>query len=79
MRYLKLLTVFYKYSVLKELEYRVNFFANAFMTVFWVAWSIVSISIFFQHRDTLGDWTYNQVLIVVGLFTFFHGVLEAFL
>ncbi|MBI3536767.1 MAG: ABC-2 family transporter protein, partial [Chloroflexi bacterium] len=37
------------------------------------------ISIFFQHRDTLGDWTYNQVLIVVGLFTFFHGVLEAFL
>ncbi len=79
MRYLRLLSVFYKYSILQELEYRVNFLANAFMSVFWVAWSVVSIGIFFQHRDRMGDWTYPQVLVVVGLFTFFHGVLEALL
>ena len=79
MRYLRLLSVFYKYSIAQELEYRVNFFANAFMSVFWVGWSIASISIFFQHRDKMGDWTYPEVLVVVGLFTFFHGVLEAFL
>ncbi len=79
MRYLRLLAVFYKNSILQELEYRVNFLANAFMSVFWVAWSVAGVSIFFQHRDRLGDWTYAEVLIVVGLFTFFHGVLEAFL
>jgi ABC-2 type transport system permease protein len=79
MRYLRLLFVFYKYSLLKELEYRVNFFSNAFMSVFWMVWGIISVSIFFMHRDTMGDWTFPEVLMVVGLFTFFNGVMESFL
>jgi ABC-2 type transport system permease protein len=79
MRYLKLLSVFYKYSLLKELEYRVNFISNVFMSVFWVAWGIVGVSIFFSHRDSMGDWSYPEVLMVVGLFTLFTGIMEAFL
>jgi ABC-2 type transport system permease protein len=79
MRYLRLLLVFYKNSLLKELEYRVNFLSNVFMSVFWLAWGIVGISIFFGHRDKMGDWTYPEVLMVVGLFTFFNGVMEALL
>ncbi len=79
MRYLKLLSIFYKNSILKELEYRVNFIANIFMSVLWLVWGIVGVTIFFLHRDTLGDWTYPEVLIVVGLFTFFNGLMEALL
>ncbi len=79
MRYLKLLGIFYKYSFLKELEYRVNFLSNAFMSVFWMVWGIVSVSIFFLHRDRMGDWTFPEVLMVVGLFTFFNGVMESLL
>ena len=58
MRYFKLLTIFYRYSILKELEYRVNFLANVFVSVFWLAWAIIGISVFFLHRDKMGDWTY---------------------
>ncbi|HEX7594525.1 MAG TPA: ABC-2 family transporter protein [Anaerolineae bacterium] len=79
MRYLRLLSIFYKNSILKELEYRVNFIANIFMSVLWLVWGIVGVTIFFLHRDTLGDWTYPEVLIVVGLFTFFNGLMEALL
>ncbi|MBI5029406.1 MAG: ABC-2 family transporter protein [Chloroflexi bacterium] len=79
MRYLKLLAIFYKYSILKELEYRVNFLSNAFMSVFWLVWGIVGVSIFFLHRDKMGDWTFPEVLMVVGLYTFFNGVMESFL
>lgn len=79
MRYLKLLVIFYKNSFLRELEYRVNFLSNVFMSVFWLAWGIIGVSIFFWHRDKMGDWTYPEVLIVVGLFTFFNGVMEALL
>jgi len=78
-RYLRLLSVFYKYSLLKELEYRVNFISNIFMSGFWVAWGIVGVSIFFLHRDAMGDWSYPEVLMVVGLFTLFTGIMEAFL
>lgn len=79
MRYLRLLTIFYRYSILKELEYRVNFFANVFMSIFWLAWAIIGVSVFFLYRDKMGDWTYPEVMMVVGLFTFFNGVMEALL
>jgi ABC-2 type transport system permease protein len=79
MRYLKLLIIFYKNSLLRELEYRVNFLANALMSVFWLAWGILGVSVFFLHRNKMGDWTYPEVLMVVGLFTFFEGVIEALL
>jgi ABC-2 type transport system permease protein len=79
MRYLKLLAIFYRYSILKELEYRVNFLANVFMSVFWLAWAVVGVSVFFLYRDKMGDWTYPEVLMVVGLFTLFNGVMESLL
>ena len=79
MRYLRLLVIFYRYSILKELEYRVNFVANLFMSIFWLAWAIIGVSVFFLYRDKMGDWTYPEVLVVVGLFTFFNGVMESLL
>lgn len=79
MRYLRLLAIFYRYSILKELEYRVNFLSSMFMSLFWLVWGIVGVSIFFLHRDKMGDWTFPEVLMVVGLFTFFNGVMESLL
>jgi ABC-2 type transport system permease protein len=79
MRYLRLLVIFYKNSLLRELEYRVNFLANAFMSVFWLTWGILGVSVFFLHRNRMGDWTFPEALMVVGLFTFFEGVIEALL
>ena len=79
MRYLKLLGIFYRYSIVSELEYRVEFLSNVFMNVFWLAWAIVSVAIFFQHTDRIGDWTWPEVLMVVALFTLFSGVMEALL
>ncbi len=79
MRYLRLLSIFYRYSILQELEYRVNFLANVFMSAFWLVWAVVGVSIFFLHREKMGEWSYPEVLMVVGLFTFFTGLMEAFL
>jgi ABC-2 type transport system permease protein len=49
------------------------------MSEFWLVWGIVGVSIFFLHRDKMGDWTYPEVLMVVGLFTFFNGIMESLL
>jgi ABC-2 type transport system permease protein len=78
MRYLNLLGIFYRYSLLKELEYRANFLTNMVMSFFWMAWAILSTLILFQQRDRIGDWSYNEVLIVIGLYSMFTGVIEAF-
>ncbi len=79
MRYLRLLGIFYKYSLLSELEYRVNLLANVFMSVFWLVWAVVGVTVFFLYADRMGDWTYPEVLMVVAMFTMFSGLMEAFL
>ncbi len=79
LKYFHLLAIFWKFSILKELEYRVNFATNAFMSIFWLAWGVIGATIFFAHRDEIGGWTYDQVLMVLGLFTMFNGIMEAFL
>lgn len=79
MRYLRLVGVLYRNSILTELEYRVNFFANAFMSLFWIAWAIVGAGIFFLHTDSIGGWSWPAVVMVIGLYTLFSGIMEMLL
>jgi ABC-2 type transport system permease protein len=78
MRYFRLLRTFYKNALIAELEYRANFVVNVLTTVFWLFWAIVGLQIYFGHTDTLGGWSYDEVLIVVGVFTLANGFMQAF-
>ncbi|WP_423222420.1 ABC transporter permease [Candidatus Amarolinea aalborgensis] len=75
MYYLKLLKAFYRNAILVELEYRVNFLINVFMTAFWFAWTLVSVRIFYRFTDTIGGWTYPEALLVIGLFSCANAVI----
>jgi viologen exporter family transport system permease protein len=77
-RYGRIAFLCWRFSILQELEYRVNFVTNAFMSVFWLVWGILGATIFFAHTDQIGGWTYFQVLLVLGLFSMFTGIMEAF-
>lgn len=77
MRYLKLLGIFWRFALLKELEYRVNFLINACMSIFWLVWGVVGVTIFFAHTDQIGGWTFYQALLVLGLYSIFTGIMEA--
>lgn len=69
------LKAFYRNAILVELEYRVNFLINVFMTAFWFAWTLVSVRIFYRFTDTIGGWTYPQALLVIGLFSCANAVI----
>ncbi len=75
-RYLRLLGLFVKSSLLVELEYRANFIAQAALGTLWAGVSVASILLFFSRAEQLGGWTLDQALIVVGLFTIFDGLME---
>jgi ABC-2 type transport system permease protein len=79
MRYLKLLGIFYKNSLVAEMEYRANFIVNIFMSGFWVLFAILGLRVFFFHRDRIGDWDYYQAMLVVGFYTLFNGLIESVL
>jgi ABC-2 type transport system permease protein len=79
MRYLRLLKTFYKNAILAELEYRANFFVNILTNLFWLSWSVIGLQVFFNHTDRIGGWTYDEALVVIGVFNVALGFMEAFL
>lgn len=78
-RYLRLLGIFYKASILTELEYRANFVVHGLFSIFWTAWLWFGVVVFYGHRPTLAGWTYYEALAVVGMFQVFAGLIEALL
>ncbi len=79
MRYVRLFALFLKASFLVELEYRANFAARAMVSVFWAGVTLVGAGVFFSHTETIGGWTFNEALVIIGLFTFMGGFIQTFL
>jgi ABC-2 type transport system permease protein len=75
MKYLKLLAVFLKSSLLVDMEYRTNFIVQAIMGVFQAGITFISVALFFNHTETLGGWTYEQAMVIVGMFALINGVI----
>jgi ABC-2 type transport system permease protein len=75
-RYLRLLGVQLRASTALALQYRVEFLGEAFLSLFWVGWSLVPIVVVFGHREAVAGWSYAEALVVLGWFTLMKGVLE---
>jgi len=78
-RYLELIGIYYRAALLAEMEYRTNFISSLVYSVLWTFWIAGGIAIFYYHRPTLGGWTFDQILIVMGLFVIFNGIIDAVL
>jgi len=79
MRYVRLFALFLKASFLVELEYRANFAARAMVSVFWTGVTLAGAGVFYSHTETIGGWTFNEALVIIGLFTFMGGLIQTFL
>ncbi len=71
--YLRLLTIFYKNTLISELEYRLSFWANIGLSLFWLSWAALSVRVYFFHSDSIAGWNYNELLVVMGLFFVMNG------
>lgn len=71
--YFKLLSIFYKNTLISELEYRLQFWGNIGLSLFWLVTAALGVRVFFVHTDQIGGWSYNELLIVLGLFFTLNG------
>ena len=74
LRYLKTLFEFWHTSIAAEMEYRANFFVASLTSVMMLGVSLFSLGVLYRTGYEMGNWTYAQALIVVGLFTILSGV-----
>ncbi|MBC8076375.1 MAG: ABC-2 family transporter protein [Chloroflexales bacterium] len=78
-RYLSLFGLFVRASLQTALEYRANFVVSAFQSSFWAVWGVVGTLIFFRFTGSLGGWGFEQVLLVVGMYRLFEGIIDGLL
>jgi len=72
-QHLRLLGIFYKNALASELEYRLNFWSNMGLSLFWLVWAAFSVRVYFVHAETIAGWRYEELLIVMGLFFTMNG------
>ena len=74
-RYLQLLRIQAKAAALLSLQYRVDFFVQAFMALFWSGVALVPLLVLFSMRAGVAGYSAHEALIVVGFFMALKGVL----
>lgn len=77
-RYLRVLAICWRATVSAELEYRLQFVSNAFLSVFWMVWAALGASVYFRFGGEVAGWTYPELLVVIGLFFTVNGLRQAF-
>jgi ABC-2 type transport system permease protein len=72
-RLVRSLLMFWRTSLAAELEYQVNAWIELVAVVGNLAGSIFVLSLLYGHGRDLGGWSWNQALVVLGLYTLLDG------
>lgn len=73
-RYLRVLGMFWRTSLLSELEYRLNFLLALLSSLGHAVGNYFALTLFYQGTGTLGGWPFFQALLVMGTFTTLSGL-----
>lgn len=74
-RYLELFKIQIKAALLLSLQYRVDFFVQTAMALFWSVTALVPLLVLFSMREGVAGWSAPEALLVVGFFMALKGVL----
>lgn len=78
-RYLRVLSTFWRTSLLAELEYRLNFVLALLSSLGHAAGNTFGLSLFYTGGGSLGGWPFHEALLVMGVFTTLSGLNRVFL
>ena len=78
-RHLKILLIYYRASLMTQMEYRANFGASFVLSLLWPCWIVSLLSVFFYHTSNLGGWSFYEAMMVLGMYDIFIGLQETLL
>jgi len=76
-RYLRLLSIQLRTSLVLAMQYRMDFLLDGFIEVFWMATALIPLVVVFHLRPVIAGWSFGEALMVLGWFTFLQGVQES--
>ncbi len=78
-RYWQVLRLFWSTAIAAELEYRLNFVISSFSSLGNLTGSLFGLFLFYRTGYTFPGWSWEQALVVLGIFTLLQGVSATFL
>ncbi|MFN0060999.1 MAG: ABC transporter permease [Myxococcaceae bacterium] len=75
-RYLRLLGIQLRASLLQTLQYRSDFGLDGLIAGFWTATALIPLLVVFRGREGFAGWTYGEALLVTGWFAVVEGILQ---
>ncbi len=78
-RHWRVLILFWQTAIAAELEYRMNFAIAALSSLGNIVGSLFSLFLFYSRDYNFQGWSWQEALIVMGIFTFMQGFAAAFL
>src|SRR5688500_824857 len=64
-RYASIYGALWKYSVVREMQFKVNFLLWIVVELLWFALQLTFIAVIYSHTDHIGDWTKWQVVFLM--------------
>lgn len=78
-KYWHVLKLFWATAIAAELEYRLNFVIAALSSVGNLAGSLFSLFLFYRTGYQFAGWSWQEAMLVVGMFTLLQGIANTFL
>ena len=78
-KYLKAYLLFNYTSLATEMEYKLNILIDLLTGVLGLIGSVFLLTIFFQNSDQIGGWSFDQALIIQGIYTLLNGITNTWL
>lgn len=77
MRAFRLLGTLLKINVQQELAYRSETVVNLLLSLMWLGWDLLSLSIIFSNTPSLGGWGPGEVIALLGVFRLVNTLMGA--
>lgn len=65
-RYLRIYRTFFLSSLVREMEFRANFFAKIAVMIVWTSFFVIGILLIFRNTQSIAGWNQGQVLVLTG-------------
>lgn len=72
-RYLKLLSVFLKFSLMSQMEYRANFVASVAVEFGWMLIKLLYVAVVYRAGVNIGVLTPDHIMLFVGIYIMMTG------
>lgn len=77
-RYASIYVALWRNSIVREMQFKMNFILWIVVELLWFALQLTFIAVIYSHTDRIGDWSKWQVMFLMGTSTFIQQIFSAF-